>query len=60
MKLTRELFGANPNIPAWVADLIDYVERGSALEQMACKLDISSEQAEIIWDEVLEEYFEPA
>ena len=60
MKITTELFGANPNIPAWVADLIDFVEPESALEQMVCKLDISREQAETVMAEVLEEFFEPA
>jgi hypothetical protein len=60
MKLTTELFGANPNIPAWVADLIDFVEPESALEQMVCKLDITRAQAETIMAEVLEECFEPA
>ena len=60
MKLTTELFGTNPNITAWVADLIDFVEPESALEQMVCKLDITREQAETIWNEVLEECFEPA
>ena len=60
MKVTRELFGENPNIPSWVADLIDYVEKESALEQMMCKLDITREQAKTVWDEVLEECFEPA
>ena len=59
MKLTTELFGANPNIPAWVADMLEYTPE-TALEQMVCKLDVTPEQASIIMDEVLEAYFEPA
>ena len=49
MKLTTELFGANPNIPAWVADLIDFVEPESALER---KLDADPTPAPIAQDNV--------
>ena len=58
MKVTTELFGANPNIPAWVADLIEF-EPDSAIQQMICKLDITQEQATSVMNEVLDEFFEP-
>jgi hypothetical protein len=58
MKVTKELFGANPNIPAWVADLIEF-EPDSAVERMICKLDITKEQAISVMNEVLDEFFEP-
>lgn len=51
----EELFGRNPNIAAWVEDLHRYVTYESAIEQMTCKLDISREQAEAVYKEVIDE-----
>ena len=53
MKTYEELFGSNPNIAAWVADLHMYEPYfDSAIEQMMMKLDIDREQAESLYREI--------